>query len=173
MNDWQRIYKRVDGLSAEFDGRAFNDRLKAVGKELEPLVERAVANDIGDHSMSGWRRGKPFEITGHSEPATTVPTGIFVSPALKGANWRKGHGPMRVLQDGRKAYNAGDRRRTGTRTKKKTGEVVDKFRRVKRVVGATQGKNTWDDAVALMSKGIGERVDRLAVKDILKKTWGR
>lgn len=171
MNDFDRVARRIDGLQAELDGRAMNDRLKMVGKELEPLVERAIRGDIADTSMSGWTHKKPAELTGRSELSTTVKNGIFVAPAIKGGAWRRGLGPMRVLQDGRKAYNAGDRRRSGTRTKKKTGEVVDKFRRVKRTVGATQGKNTWDEAVQLMSKDIGARVDRIVLVDMLKKHW--
>lgn len=173
MDDWQRLHKRIDGLAAEFDGRAFKDRLAKVGKQLEPLVENAVVNSIGDTSMSGWTHKKPAELTGRSELSTTVETGIFVAPALKGGAWRRGLGPMRVLQDGRKAYNAGDRRASGTRVKKKTGEVVTKYRKVKRKVSATKGKGTWTAAVNAMSRGIGDRVDKEALSPIIRKTWGR
>lgn len=169
MDDWQRLQKRVDGLVSEFDGSAFKTRLKAVGKELEPLIEDAVKSDIGDTSMSGWRHKAPMNLTGYSAPSTSVQSGIFMAPSVKHAVWNRGLGPMRVLQDGRQAYNAGDRRASGWRTKKKTGEVVQKFRKVKRKVGATKGKQTWTHAVDRMSKDIGKRVNRVVVKDATKR----
>jgi hypothetical protein len=176
VDDWQRVVKKIDGLHAELDGTAFNKRLAKVGKDdLVPIVEKSIRRDAGgDLAMSGWRtkKGDQLQLTAHSEPAASVPTGIFISPAIQGANWRKGHGPMRVLQDGRKSYVAGDRRRKGHRVKKKTGEVVDTFRKVKRNIGATRGKGTWSDAVAEMNRVAAKRVDERAVKDALKKYWG-
>ena len=171
MDDWQRLHKRIDGLYAEFDGRAFKDRLQKVGKQLEPLVEHAVTGSIGDTSMSGWTHKKPAELTGHSELSTTVDTGIFVAPAVKAGLWHRGLGPMRVLQDGRKQYRAGDRRAAGTRVKKKTGEVVTKYRKVKRNVAATKGKGTWTAAMNAMGRGIGDRVNREALSPLIRKTW--
>ena len=52
---------------------------------------------------------------------------------------------MRVLQDGRKAYSAGTSRASGTRVNK-AGERVNKYRKVKRNVGAMRGRGTWDHA---------------------------
>jgi hypothetical protein len=159
-SDFRALEKKLDGVAAEFDGRARKSRLEAIGKLCEKDVEQAVQGDLGDLSMSGWRRKAPIDVVGHSEISTSVDFGIFVSPAVKGGAWRKGLGLMRVLQDGRKAYSKGD---------KKDGAVVAKNRKVKRTTGATKGKDTWDDAVKLIDENIGKRIHTGIVQDTLNR----
>lgn len=133
---------------------------KAVGEAGKKLAGRAVQNDLGDMSMSGWQRGKPFDITSAYE--FPVARTVEIAPA------RRNRGPMRVLEDGRQAYNAGDRRKSGTRTRKKDGVTVDKYRRVKRNVGATKGKGTWSDATELMERELPKVAHEHVVK-VLRK----
>jgi hypothetical protein len=163
------LQKKLDNVAQEFDGRARKSRMVAIGKECEKDVERAIRGDINDLSMSGWSRSKPMDMTGHSEIASSVDMGLFIAGAAKSGLWHRGLGGMRVLQDGRKAYAKGDRRRSGTRIRKKDGVVVEKFRKVKRTTGATQGKGTWDDAVAEIEKNIGKRIHAGIVQDTLRR----
>ena len=92
--------------------------------------------------MSHWRRGAPVPITGTAK--VLGPTTVEILPQRRAA------GPMRVLESGRQAYAAGDRRISGTYTSKKTGERRTKTRKVKHATGATEGKNTWTHAVERM-----------------------
>ena len=163
------LQKKLDNVAQEFDGRARKSRLVAIGKECEKDVEKAIRGDIADLSMSGWSRKKPMDVTGHSEIADSVDMGLFIAGAAKVGVWHRGLGAMRVLQGGRKAYAAGDKRRSGTRVRKKDGAVVTKFRKVKRNVGATQGKGTWDDAVELIDSNIAERIHKGIVLDTLHR----
>lgn len=131
---------KVDKVLDELDDPGL---FRAVGMEGKKLANRAVRNDIGDMSMSGWRRGKPFDIGSRFDVAERT---VEISPQ------RIAKGPMRVLEEGRKAYRAGDSRSSGTRTRKRDGAVINKSRTVKRNVGATRGKNTWSDATEAMER---------------------
>jgi len=152
------FYKKMDRLEKEFNGSAARARIEHIAMETKKDVDEAVRNDLGDQSMSGWRRGSPFDITG----MFTIHGGssFEVTPT------RKGRGPMRVLESGRQAYGIGDKRRSGSYTSKKTGATKDRYRKIKRNVGATRGKNTWSDAVRLMHKRVPGRVDVQLVKDL-------
>lgn len=147
---------KVDKVLNELDDPAL---FRAVGMEGKKLANRAVRIDIGDMSMSGWRRGKPFDITSRFDVAERT---VEISPE------RRAKGPMRVLEEGRKSYQAGDTRSSGTRTRKKDGVVVNKTRRVKRNVGSTAGKNTWSDATADMEREL-PKVAHQHVTRVLRK----
>jgi len=130
---------RLTMLQREMTGQAARDRLTKVGMAVKGEVADAVRADIGDTSMSGWPRKGPVEITGRFEVLSA--TELSVQPVGKAL------GPMRVLESGRQAYQAGDRRRSGSYRSKKTGDVRQKSRTVSRNTGATKGKGTWSDAV--------------------------
>lgn len=122
------------------DGIAKDVAAQSVGD-----VAQAVRGDIGDSSMSGWRRGNPIEIVGAVEGGSAI---VPVRPA---------RGPMRVLESGRNTYAAGDRRNSGMYTSKKTGMTRQKTRKVKRSVAAHGGKGTWSDARALIESNLAKR----------------
>lgn len=167
--DFARLQKKIDGLVRELDGPAHEQRLKRVGKLLEPYVGQAVRQDgIGDQSMSGWPRKNPIVIQGRSALSSSVKGGIFVSPGAASGSWQAALGPMRVLQDGRKAYAKGDKRRKGTRTRKKTGEKVETFRKVKRNIGAQKGRDTWTHAEQLIDINVARHVYERLVKEAVK-----
>lgn len=134
---------------------------KAVGEAGKKLANRAVQNDLGDMSMSGWRRGKPFDVESRYDIEEAART-VEISPQ------RKAKGPMRVLEDGRQAYSAGARRKSGTRTRKKDGAVIEKYRTVSRNMGATKGKQTWTDATELMEREL-PKVAAKHVETVLRK----
>lgn len=171
IDDFAGLKKRIDGLASEFNGKAVDERLKKVGELLEPYVDQAVVGDIGDHSMSGWSRKKPMEITGHSELAKSAEHGIFIAAANKASpvKWARALGVMRVLTDGRAAAEAGSFRISGTRIRKKDGAVVDKRRRRKRTVGFMPGKGTWNDAETEISANVGKAVHDALVIDVIKR----
>lgn len=169
------LSKKLDAFERDLSGKGATDRSKALGKKFEPYVEQAAKNDFGDTSLSGWSRPSknhpnwsPVEIIGRSEKATSVDQGVFVMPAAKNTNYVRGLGVMRVMQQGRSAYAAGDKRSSGWRTRKKDGARVQKFRKVKGNVGATRGRGTWDDALELIDKHAPEHVYDVIVSDALK-----
>ena len=164
MGDFASLEHRLGLLAAEFDGTAGRKRLEAVAKDTAKDVDEAVRADLGDQSMSGWRRGSPIPVTGTAEVVSA--TEIKVSPP------RTALGPMRVLEQGRQSYAAGDRRAAGSYVSKKTGERKAKTRKVKRNTKATAGKGTWSDAVRLMQGRVGKRVDAQVV-DAIRSHIGR
>ena len=51
-------------LQQEFSGEAGKRRLNRVAVQTKKDVDEAVKADLGDQSMSGWRRSKPINIKG-------------------------------------------------------------------------------------------------------------
>jgi len=150
-------------LARAFDGSAKRTILDAIGEAGQDEVAPAVRGDIGDTSMSGWSHLKPVQITGRYRVLDD--DSVVIMPTPQSA------GPMTVLDRGREAYAAGARRKSGTRTVKATSERVDKFRTVKRRVGATRGKGTWQDAIKRIDRVIPAAVDKAVaavVKGILR-----
>lgn len=129
-----------------------------VGNAAAADVDDAVRGDIGDQSMSGWRRGRPIAIVGDAKPASKG--SIDIIPA------RPAVGPMRVLQSGRQSYAAGSARASGTRVRKSDGAIVTKSRKIKRNVGATKGKGTWSDAERLIEQRSTQRAVEVLVKEV-------
>ena len=147
---------KVDKVLNELDDPGL---FRAVGMEGKKLADRAVRNDIGDMSMSGWRRGNPFDVKSRFDVSERT---VEISPE------RRVRGPMRVLEEGRKAYNAGDSRSSGSRVRKRDGAVIAKTRKVKRNVGAHGGKNTWSDATADMERELPKAAHQHVTK-VLRK----
>lgn len=162
--------RRLALYQAELRGKAERARLVDIGKLAADDIARAVATtparhgSLSDRSMSRWHaRGRePFALTGHYEVDGST---VAIDPAAEGPGWRKGAGPIRVLESGREAYQQGDRRKAGTRTLKRTGERVDKFRTVNRATGATRGKGTWTRAAEQFKAHAGAKYVRLFEHD--------
>lgn len=164
--DLAAFQRKIDGVIKEFDGTAGKKRLQRVAIETKKDVDEAVRNDIGDLSMSGWRRGNPFEVKGRFDIISDHE--FEVNPA------KRGRGPMRVLEQGRNQGNAGGiagpgviqrGENTGTTLRTKAGKVRKvRARRARRWNGRTQGKGTWSDAVHLMEQRVPGRVDKEVVK---------
>ncbi len=152
--DLDDLTRNLLRLAANFDGPARMAIMKEVRVPLERDVERAVRGDIGDLSMSGWRRGKPVPIT-----PTSVVVGrevLEVKPAGKAL------GVMRTLSDGRNP--------NGPRGPKilKSGKVSKAKQR--RYNGRTRGKGTWGDATELMAD-TAPRVMRDAVVKVVGEVF--
>ena len=145
LADFERKLKAVQD---EFDGTAALKRLTAVAALTKADINAAIQGDLGDQSMSGWRRGKPVQIKGAYKVEDTevamVPTAI---------------GPMRVLEQGRNQGDFTGPAASGRRTRRRkdgTSYVVG-AKKAKRWNGRTQGKDTWSDAVEIMVREIPGR----------------
>ena len=149
MNDFASLEKRIGLLSQEFSGEAGRKRLNAVGAQTKKDVDEAVKGDLGDQSMSGWRRSKPIQLRGRYDVISDHELRMTANVP----------GPMVVLEHGR---NKGKTEPVRTRTKS------GRLRRAKRWNGHTQPKHTWSEATALMQKRVGRRVDEQVAKTIGK-----
>ena len=177
MQDLAAFAKKIDRVAAELDGTAARKRLTRVAVDTKKDVDEAVRADLGDQSMSGWRRKKPLQINGRFDIKSD--SSFEVNPVARG------RGPMRVLEQGRNQGGAGGfhgpgivRKATETH---QAGETVrtakGRVRKVraykaKRWNGRTQGKGTWTDAVRLMQDRVPGRVAR-RFHDDLSKILGR
>lgn len=153
-----QMQRRLGAFAAEIDGTAMDKWMLELGKKCVGDAEAAVRVDIGDLSMSRWWRRSPIAMTARAELKKAKH--VEVRPPAKT------RGPWRVLEQGRQSYAAGDRRVSGRRFAEKKGEWVTKYRRVKRATGAAAGKETWSDALDLMTAraerdGTRHWVDRL------------
>ena len=170
MDELIDLANRFSELAYQLD----NDALKIINAKVEEGakedIESSVRGSIGDLSMSGWPRNRPMLITGHAEVRGEQ---IEVRPATDGAGWRRGLGPMRVLESGRSAYSEGDRRFSGFYVSKKTGLVREKSRRVKRDVRSTKGKGTWTSALVKLKKNTPDRAMGALMDKTVKQLFGR
>jgi hypothetical protein len=143
---------RIEKVERALHGPDMEKLLHAVGKGAKADAVQAVESDLGDRSMSHWRRGNPIEIGArydmHGESA------IDVGPE------RKNRGPWRVLEDGRQSGAATDLVQYGKARKDGTRRAMSRGRNQ----GHTSGKRTWSDAVALMEKATPKRVQDEHVK---------
>lgn len=133
--------------------------LNVVGKAAKQDAAEAVEADLGDRSMSHWRRGNPIELAARYDVRSDSEVEVLPTP--------RSRGPWRVMEDGRRAGSAYDLvqvgrvRKDGTRRGRSRG----------RNSGATQGKNTWTEASALMEQRTPERVQDEHVK-LIRRTLG-
>lgn len=113
--------------------------LPLAAKAVESISRQEVPRDAGgDDVLSGWPR-KPGVSRWEFKDPLESPTSASVTVRPVGA----ARGPFRVLEDGRKAYRAGDSRAAGVRYRKRTDDHVVKTRTVKGAVGAMKGKGTF------------------------------
>ncbi len=116
--------------------------LTRLGVAAKADAAEAVKGDLGDLSMSNWRRGKPIQIGARFDvKGTTVD--VMATP--------RSRGPWRVLESGR---SAGVSKRRG------------------RPVSASAGKGTWSDAVKLMEdrtpKRAADHVGKVLAKHLIR-----
>ena len=143
---------KLSKLEKALSGPEAEKLLHAVGKAAKADATEAVQADLGDRSMSHWRRGSPIELAARYDVKSDSEVEVLPTP--------RSRGPWRVMEDGRRAGSAydlvqvGKRRKDGTRRGKSRG----------RNSGATQGKNTWTEASALMEQRTPERVQEEHVK---------
>lgn len=167
-DDFASVALRLDELARTFDAEAKQIIAKGIEPGAKEDVESAVRGDIGDLSMSGWwktgRNGGPVLLT-----ARTGVEGesIVTRPGTEGQSWRRGLGPMRVLEDGRKATLID----TSGKKPKMYRMNGARQRRVKRVSTATTGKQTWSDAMQLLMKNTPDRAMTALMTESVRKLF--
>lgn len=156
---------QLNRVAAALDDDAWKPIIGAKAKDLAANAvrrETAKSGSLADLSMSGWPRSKPAKLEANWE---SEGSGITVGP------YRRVLGPWRVLEDGRRAYRAGQFRRRGSRGATKYRGATSRLAVVSRTVGSVQGKGTWTKAT--------NEIGRLTPRDITKakraavrKAWG-
>jgi len=152
-SDVARLHRKLDRLANDLGPQGLEDRMLKLGKEASRFVDDAVkatpakSGSLGDGSMSGWRRGRPFQLQGRARASRRGgKASVIIMPAPRAL------GPMRVLEDGRKARGVGTLYKRGSYTSKKTGASYSRLGVTKRAVGATEGKRTWTNATVVMAR---------------------
>lgn len=143
--DLAGLARKLDKLADDLGGPGMRKALTRVGMEGKGITNRAVQADLGDMSMSNWRRGRPIQIASRFDMRSASAVEIRPNP--------RAAGPMRVLQDGRRAGPSKGRKRGGQ-------------------VGATRGRGTWTDATDRMEKEL-PKVVHDHVTTVLRKNFGR
>ena len=163
MTTFPEFSAKLEHLQREWSGVEGRRRLERVAQKTKGDVGEAVKGDLGDLSMSGWRRGNPIDVQGRYDVVTD--SSFTVTPA------KRGRGPMRVLEQGRNQGNAfgfsgpGVNAKTGATSRNADGSVRKvRARKGKRWNGRTAGKGTWSDATTLMRARTAERVHDELVK---------
>jgi hypothetical protein len=113
-----------------------------VGAQAKDNARTAVRSDLGDLSMSNWRPSKPIQLGSRWD---SDGDGIIVQP--------RPLGPWRVMEGGRRPGMSKQRRG-----------------RKSRRVGATAGKQTWSNAVSLMSRDVPKKIAKAKVAAV-RKAW--
>jgi len=133
MSDLARFAVKIDRVASKLTSAKM---LQAVGMEGKKIATKALQDDVGgDTSMSNWRRGKPSNLTPRFD--VTSKTAVEISPTKRGA------GPWRVLEEGRKA-----------------GMSRGSKKRAPRQVSASRGKGTWSSATEVMERDLIKIAER-------------
>ena len=132
MSDLARFAVKLDRVAKDLTS---DKLLQSVGMEGKKIATAALRSDIGDTSMSNWRRGKPANLTPRFD--VTSDSAVEITPP------KRGKGPWRVLEEGRKAgMSRGTKKRAPCR------------------VSASRGKGTWSSATETMERDLVKVAER-------------
>jgi len=131
---------KLTKLQRELDGSALKAAIDKIGIAAKGDALNALKSDIQDTSMSNWRRGRPIKMAARYDFKSDHE--IEVHPT------KPSGGPWKVLESGRRAGTSKKGRR----------------------YGASRGKNTWSDALAIMERETPARVDKHIVKAAIRKS---
>ena len=154
--------RKLGRVVADLNGEVSRAQMARVGKKLQGEINKAVAADIGDTSMSGWRRGAPIAVVGTSRAISDH--AVIVEPV------KPAKGPMAVLERGRNQGNAGGMAGPGvsadgsTRRNKNGSVRKTRARKAKRWNGYTSGKETMSEA----SQAIKDKAPKLIAAEVRK-----
>jgi hypothetical protein len=141
--DLQGLNRKLDNL-ADSLSKDTRKMLNAVGMEGKTIGRNSVTGDIGDLSMSNWRRGRPIQIGLRFDIRSD--SSVEIAPVPKAS------GPLRVLEQGRSAGMSKGRKRKGR-------------------VGSTAGRGTWTAATDRMAKDLPKVVHE-HTRTQLRKLFG-
>lgn len=133
MDDLASFAAKMGRLGDELSGAALKRIVTKVGVEAKKDADKAVRADLGDTSMSGWRRGRPIPIQARFDVKGDSLVEVLPTP--------RSRGPWRVLNEGRKAGQSRGRRGRAGRNN-----------------GSTPAKHTWDEAAREIERRSPERI---------------
>lgn len=132
MSDLSRFAVKLDRVAKDLTDAKL---LQSVGMEGKKIATAALRADIGDTSMSNWNRKKPINLTPRFD--VTSDSAVEIGPP------KRGKGPWRVLEEGRKGGMS-----RGTK------------KRASRRVSASRGKGTWSSATEMMERDLVKVAER-------------
>jgi len=133
MSDLARLAVKIERVAKDLTDAKL---LQSVGMEGKKIATAALRADVGgDTSMSNWRRGKPANLTPRFD--VTSDSAVEITPP------KRGKGPWRVLEEGRKAGMS-----RGTK------------KRAPRRVSASRAKGTWSSATETMERDLIKVAER-------------
>jgi hypothetical protein len=106
-NDLGAFARKLERIEADLTDKRSLTRL---GVKAKADAVEALRGDIGDTSLSNWRRGRPVNLTPRFD---VVASGVRVAPS-------RSKGPWRVLESGRSAGTAKSGRRVSSSAGKRT-----------------------------------------------------
>ena len=139
--DLTKALRRINRMVDELDGSAMSDRLLRVATKVQPDAAAEVRADLGDLDMSHWTRRRPIQIL--TEAKLSDPKMAVVRPRPRT------RGPWRVLESGRRSWQAGEGKLRFVQTK--TKGLRTRHRIVKRNVGGSGGRATWSRSTVAMT----------------------
>jgi hypothetical protein len=137
VSDLAQFTAKVNRLERDLTDETM---LNSVGMKGKQIGTSAITSAIGDTSLSNWRRGRPIDMKSRFD--------VKGSAVVIGPN-RRGQGPTRVLNDGRKAGVS----------------------RKGRPVSSSKGRGTWDKAQDEMERELPKVANQHAVK-VIRKHFG-
>lgn len=147
MGDLESFARDLDRLAKSLSGSQMEAVVTDLGVAAKKDTEDAVRRDLGDLSMSNWRRGRPIAIGARFDIKNPTTAAVLPAPRARG--------PFKVLEQGRSAGMS-----RGTR------------RRASRTVGSTRGKRTWSDAERLIEQRTPKRAMDAMTALIFKAVGG-
>jgi hypothetical protein len=136
---------RIKQVNDGINGVELKKKLNKIGVAAKGDVLDALKSDIGDTSMSNWRRKKPIKISARYDHKGDY--AIEVKPS------KSSHGPWKVLEDGRRPGHSKPTKRSPNG----------------RRYSASKGKKTWSNAVDLMEKRMPDRLDDVVLKVAIRR----
>lgn len=146
-NDLLQFAADLNRLASNLTGQQMRSVMTELGVAAKKDAEDAVRRDIGDLSMSNWRRGRPIQIGARFDVTTATIVNVTPTP--------RSRGPFKVLEQGRQAGMS-----RGTR------------RRAARRVGRSRSQRTWTDAERIVEQRTPKRAMDAMTKLILRVVGG-
>lgn len=168
------LARKLGQLEKEMSGEAAQQAMTKIGVEAKKEAVKAVREDLGDESMSGW--WKPTQKRPTRKPIPIVTQfDVIGDSVIEIVPRGSAKGPWRVLEEGRKAGTAGEFRDFTKRQKRKDGSVVLKQgrRRYKRNVGASPPKRTWTEAADRILRTLPQFAYRYRVVEPMTRVFKR
>ena len=136
---------RIKQLNDGINGVELKKKLDKIGVAAKGDALDALKSDIGDTSMSNWRRKRPIKIAARYDHKGDYAIEVKPTP--------RSNGPWKVLEDGRRPGQSKPTKRSPNG----------------RRYSSSKGKKTWSHAVDLMEKRMPDRLDDVVLKVSIRR----